>query len=159
MVWRGIALVFIILLVVAVLRELRAVIVQLLLAILIASATTPVVDALTTSERARRWRWRPTRAMAALVVFVGAMIVVVLGAITIVATVTPDVSTLTVTLPAMSDASGSRSISCSPATRARRRVNAALPSVQDLAGGAMGLLGQASRVLAVATGSSAGCCI
>jgi predicted PurR-regulated permease PerM len=59
---RGILLVAAIVLLALLVRELRSVIVQFLLAVLLASAATPIVDGLTRHERARRWRWRPARA-------------------------------------------------------------------------------------------------
>jgi predicted PurR-regulated permease PerM len=156
-VWRGIALVFAILLMAAILRELRAVIVQLLLAILIASATTPVVDALTTSPRAQRWRWRPSRSLAALVVFLGGVVLVVVGALVLLATVAPDLSTLSVTMPGYVRRMRNtfdELLAANPELAAR--VGGALPSVQDLAGSALGLLGQASRLLTFATGLFSG---
>ena len=55
-IWRGILLLFTLVLLVFLVRELRAVIVQLLLAILLAAAASRAVDAMTVSERATRWR-------------------------------------------------------------------------------------------------------
>jgi predicted PurR-regulated permease PerM len=97
---RGILLVFGLVVAVFLARQLQSVIVQLLLAVLVAAAATPLVDALTVSERARRWRWRPGRALAALVVFLAALLVLVLGAVIVVATVAPDLTALSASLPA-----------------------------------------------------------
>jgi hypothetical protein len=65
---RGILLVFCLLLLVLRIRELQSVIVQLLLAILLAAAITPVVDRLTMARGSRRFkigrRKRPGRLRA-----------------------------------------------------------------------------------------------
>ena len=58
-----------------ILRELTGVVMQVFAACIIAAAISPMVNSVTTSERARRWRWRPPRALAVLAVYL------VLGAI------------------------------------------------------------------------------
>jgi predicted PurR-regulated permease PerM len=132
---------------------LRSVIVQLLMAVLFASAATPLVDGLTQSERALRWRWRPGRGLAALVVFLAAVVLVALGAVVVVGTVAPDANQLAASLPTYATRLQSAIddlVENNPDLASR--LSGALPSVQDLIGGALGLAGQFSRLLAVATG-------
>ena len=95
---RGILLVTAIVLLALLVRELQSVIVQFLLAVLLAAAATPIVDGLTSHERAPRWR--PSRAVAASVVFLGAVVLLILGAVAIAATVAPDLDGLLASLPA-----------------------------------------------------------
>jgi predicted PurR-regulated permease PerM len=149
---RGVLLVFGLLLAVFLARELQSVIVQLLLAVLVAAAATPLVNAVTVSERARRWRWRPGRGLAALVVFLAALVILVLGAVILVATVAPDLSGLSESLPAYVarvQATLDALLAGNPELAAR--INSALPSLETVLGGAVGLLGQASRLVSVAT--------
>src|SRR5690242_17883878 len=87
---RTIFLVAALLLVALIVRELRSVIVQLLLAVLIASAATPIVNGMTVSSHAQRWRWRPARSLAALIVFFAAILVLVLASLVVAATIAPD---------------------------------------------------------------------
>jgi predicted PurR-regulated permease PerM len=49
--------------------QLRAVVVQVLLAVILAAGMTPLVDRCTTSAEARRWRWRPPRALVVLALY------------------------------------------------------------------------------------------
>jgi predicted PurR-regulated permease PerM len=149
---RGILLVFGLLLAVFLARELQSVIVQFLLAVLVAAATTPLVNALTVSERARCWRWRPGRGLAALLVFLAALLILILGALVVVATVAPDLSELSASVPVYVtrvQTGIDTLLAGNPELAAR--VNSALPSVETVLGGAAGLLGQASRLLGVAT--------
>src|ERR1051326_8993930 len=83
---RTILLVFVIIGSALLLRELRDVVVQLLLAILLAAAATPVVDRATAS----RWPWRLSRGVAAIVVFVAALAFLLLGWVVILGTVSHD---------------------------------------------------------------------
>jgi predicted PurR-regulated permease PerM len=149
---RGILLVFALLLVLFVARELRSVIVQFLLALLVAAAATPLVNALTVAGRSERSRWRPGRGLAALVVFLAALLILVAGALLVVATVAPDLAGLSTSLPAyvarFQAAIDSLFVN-DPALA--QRVNSLLPSVETVLGAASGLLGQASRLLGVAT--------
>src|ERR1051326_629099 len=92
---RTILLVFVIIGAALLVRELRDVVVQLLLAILLAAAATPVVDWAT----APRWRWSPSRGLAAIVVFLAVLVLLLLGSIVIVASVGPDLVGLAMTLP------------------------------------------------------------
>jgi predicted PurR-regulated permease PerM len=155
--WRVLArcifLITTIVLVALLMRELRAVVVQLLLAVLLASAATPIVDWLTQSDRAMRWRWRPARGVAALVVFLGAVLLLVLGAVAIVGTVAPDANALATSLPEYAiklQATIDDLVARNPDLASA--VSGALPSVRDLLGGAVGLAGQASRLVGFATG-------
>jgi predicted PurR-regulated permease PerM len=151
-VWRSILLVATLVLLSLLIYQLRSVIIQLLLAVLLAAAATPMVNALTRSERAPGRRWRPRRGLAALVLFLGAVVLLALGVLTIVATVTPDVNELATSLPGYAG----RLQSAVDELVARdpdlaNRLSGALPSLQDLSGGTIGLAGQASRLLGVAT--------
>src|SRR5205823_14648349 len=96
---RGIGVVFAVLGLIVLLSELRSVVVQLMLAVLLAAAANPMVEALTTSRRTLAWRWRPGRGIAALTVFLAALLLLVLGVMIILATVAPDVSSLASTGP------------------------------------------------------------
>jgi predicted PurR-regulated permease PerM len=150
--WKTILLVLGLLLVVYLIRELRVVIVQLLLAVLLAAAATPAVNSLTTSDHARRWRWRPARGLAALLVFLAAVLLLVLGSVVVVATVAPDLSALATSLPdyaLRAQAALDELATANPELASR--LSDALPSLPSLLGGAAGLLGQASRLLGVAT--------
>jgi predicted PurR-regulated permease PerM len=154
---RSILLITAIVLLALMARELRAVIVQLLVALLLAAAATPMVDALTQSKRAQGWRWRPGRGLAAFVVFLAAVVLLVLGAVTIVATVAPDANQLAARLPGYAralQAAVDDLVARNPDLA--NRLSAALPSVQDLLGGAVGLAGQASRLVGLATGVFSG---
>jgi predicted PurR-regulated permease PerM len=149
---RGVLLVFGLLLALLLARELQSVIVQVLLAVLVAAAATPLVDALSVSGRAERRHWRPGRGLGALVVFLAALLILILGAVIVVATVAPDLSGLSTSLPVYVTRV-QRAIDSLLAGRPElaARVNSALPSLDELLGGAAGLLGQASRLLGVAT--------
>jgi predicted PurR-regulated permease PerM len=149
---RGILLVFGLLLAAFLAGQLHSLIVQVLLAVLVAAAATPLVNALTVSGRAQRWRWRPGRGLASLAVFAAALLILVLGAVTIVATVAPDLSQLSTNLPvyvARIQAALDALLVGNPELAAR--VNTVLPSLDEMLGGAAGMLGQASRLLGVAT--------
>jgi predicted PurR-regulated permease PerM len=149
---RGILVVFGLVVAVFLARQLQSVIVQLLLAVLVAAAATPLVNAVTVSERAQRWRWRPGRGLAALLVFLAALVILVLGAVILVASVAPDLSGLSESVPvyvARGQATLDALLAGNPELAAR--INSALPSLETVLGGAVGLLGQASRVLGVAT--------
>src|SRR5687768_3289426 len=49
--------------------QLRSVVVQVLLAVILAAGMGPLVDRLTISEQAMQWRWRPPRALVVLVLY------------------------------------------------------------------------------------------
>src|SRR6266850_7437568 len=57
-------------------RELIWVLVQLFIAAIVAASMSPIVDAFTNSTRARRLRWRPSRALVVLATYlvVGAVV-------------------------------------------------------------------------------------
>jgi predicted PurR-regulated permease PerM len=149
---RGILLVFGLVVAVFLARQLQSVIVQLLLAVLVAAAATPLVDAVTVSQRAQGWRWRPARSLAALLVFLAALLILVLGGTIVVASIAPDLSQLSTNLPvyvARTQTAIDTLLAGHPELAGR--VNSILPSLETVLGGAAGLLGQASRVLGVAT--------
>jgi predicted PurR-regulated permease PerM len=59
--------------------QLRSVVVQVLMAIILAAGMAPLVDRFTTDETAQRWRWRPPRALVVLglyLVLIGLMVTV-----------------------------------------------------------------------------------
>jgi predicted PurR-regulated permease PerM len=150
---RAILLITAIIVLALLIRELRSVLVQLLLAVLLAAAATPIVDWLTQSDRALRWRWRPARGLAALVVFLGAVLLLVLGAVTVVGTVAPDANALAASLPAYAirlQLAADDFVASNPDLAGA--LSGALPSLRDLLGGAVGLAGQAPRLVGLATG-------
>jgi predicted PurR-regulated permease PerM len=49
--------------------QLRSVVIQVLLAVILAAGMTPLVDGLTASPRVRAWRWRPPRALVVLALY------------------------------------------------------------------------------------------
>ncbi len=154
---RTVLLVFAVVLLVFLLHELRTVVVQLSLAVLLAAAANPFVEALTASERAQSWRWRPPRGLAALLVFLGAAVALIVGALVVVATVAPDLAALAASAPlyvAGAQATLQDVLASNPELAAR--VSGALPSVQDLLAGSVALLGQAPRLLGIATGAVSG---
>jgi predicted PurR-regulated permease PerM len=154
---RGIAVVFVLLLLVFLIRELRAVVIQVMLAVLLAAAANPLVETLTSSNRLLGSRWRPGRGLASLMVFLGALLVLVLGAAIVLATVAPDVSALATSAPLYMDRAEAmirEALANNPDLAGR--VQGALPSVQDLLGGGVALLSQASRLVSLATGVVSG---
>lgn len=79
---RSILLVFAILFLVWLAVQLRAVLVQVLLAIILAAGMTPLVSRFTSSESIGRWRWKPPRALVVLVFYLLlTVIAVTLGAL------------------------------------------------------------------------------
>jgi predicted PurR-regulated permease PerM len=97
--WRGILLFFSLVLLALLARELQSVIVQLLLAVLLAASASPEVDRLTSSPQVQHRRWRPGRGPAAAAVFLAGVLLLVLGSVLMVATVAPDLSGLAASLP------------------------------------------------------------
>jgi predicted PurR-regulated permease PerM len=151
-VWRGVLLVFALLVLVFLVTQLRPVLVQLALALLIAAAANPLVETITASRATRTWKWRPGRGIAALVVFLGALALLVLGGVIVTATIAPDVAALARNTPTYMTRTEQLVIdvlASNPELAAR--VSGAVPSLQDLMGNAVGLLGQASRLLGLAT--------
>jgi predicted PurR-regulated permease PerM len=154
---RGILVVFALLIAGWLTDKLSGVILQLALAVLVAAAANPVVEGLTTSKRALSWRWRPPRGLAALLVFVGALLALVLGMIIVLATIAPDVAALAANAPqyvATGEAMIQDQLARNPELAGR--LSGALPSVQDMLGGAVTVLGQASRIVGLATGILSG---
>jgi predicted PurR-regulated permease PerM len=154
---RGILVVFALLMAIALIGELRAVLVQLAIAILVAAAANPIVEGMTTSKRAATWRWRPPRGLAALLVFAGAVLALFLGIFVALATVAPDVAALAANAPqylAAGEAMIQELLARNPDLASR--LSGSLPSVQDMLGGAVTVLGQASRIVGVATGVLSG---
>jgi predicted PurR-regulated permease PerM len=149
---RCVLLVFGLLLCVFLISQLRGVIVQLMLALLLAAAASPVVDWLTASRDTARWNWRPGRGLAALLVFLAALLVLFLGAFIVLATVGPDLAALANNLPTyFTRAEDFIELQLANNPDVATRVSGALPSLQTMLGGAIGVLGQASRLLGVAT--------
>jgi predicted PurR-regulated permease PerM len=58
--------------------QLRTVLVQVVLAIILSAGMTPLVDRFTISESARNWRWRPARSLVVLLVYL-ALIAAITG--------------------------------------------------------------------------------
>jgi predicted PurR-regulated permease PerM len=154
---RGILFAFALLIAGWLIGELSAVILQLALAVLVAAAANPLVEGLTTSKQSMRWRWRPPRGLAALLVFVGALLALVLGMIIVLATIAPDVTALAANAPdyvVQGEAIVQDQLARNPELAGR--LSGALPSIQDMLGGAVTVLGQAPRIIGVATGALSG---
>jgi len=150
---RGILLIFALVLLGMLLGQLQSVLVQLALAILLAAAANPLVDGLTLSPAARRTRFRIARGLAALLVFLAGLLLLIGGGLIIAVTVGPDLRALAVRAPDYVDQAETfvqALIDANPDVAAR--VSDALPSLQGALGGAVSLLGQASRLVGVATG-------
>lgn len=155
---RSVLLVFCLLLLGALLWALRSVIVQLLIAILLAAAASPVVDQWTATPtqaapgvRTRR-RFKPGRGLAALLVFLAAGLLLVLGGLIVLATVGPDLVGLANSVPAYvnnAEAFIQQQIENDPELASR--LSGAVPSLEAVLGGAIGVLAQASRLLGVAS--------
>jgi predicted PurR-regulated permease PerM len=149
---RATVLVFSLLFVVYLARELRAVILQVLLAIILAAAATPLVDALTISGRARRWRWRPHRGLAAALIFVSAILLLVLAAFTVFRAVGPDVWRFATNLPRYVEqiqTAYNDFLAANPDIASRLTTDGA-PPLQGLLQAASGMAAQAPRVVGVA---------
>jgi predicted PurR-regulated permease PerM len=154
---RGILFAFGLLALASLLGQLQAVLVQLALAVLLAATANPLVDGMTESPRMQRWRWRLGRGPAALLVFLAGLLVLVLGGLIILATVGPDLRALaerTPTYVAQAQGLVQDALASNPDLAAR--IGGAVPSIQDALGGAGAVLGQASRVVGVATGLLSG---
>lgn len=154
---RGILLTFALIALGMLLGQLQSVLVQLALAVLLAAAANPLVEWLTTSKMASRWRWRPGRGIAALLVFLAGLLVLFLGALIVLATVGPDIRSLAASAPdyvIQAERWLEDALANNPELSAR--ISGALPSLQTALGGAVSLLGQASRLVSVATGVVSG---
>jgi predicted PurR-regulated permease PerM len=150
---RGIVLFFGIVLLGVVVRELRTLIVQVLLAVLLAAAASPVVDALASPERAPSRRVRPPRPVAAILVFLAGLLLLMLLVLILAASVGPDLRSLALSLPddlarvqVLLDELTARN------PELASRISGALPSVDEVLGGAAAVLVQAPRLVGVATG-------
>jgi predicted PurR-regulated permease PerM len=75
---RLVLLVFALLLLAWLAVQLRDILVQLLLAVILAAGMTPLVNALTEGERIQRWRWRPPRALVVLLLYVLLLVLIAL---------------------------------------------------------------------------------
>jgi predicted PurR-regulated permease PerM len=149
---RGICLIFGLILLALLVRELQTVIVQLLLAILLAAAVTPSVDRATRVTATDR-RWRVGRGLAAAAVSLGGAIVLALASIAVLSTALPDLARLVANLPVYAGRVQHAIADLAVANpELAARLSGALPSVADAAGGASALLSQAPHLLGVATG-------
>jgi predicted PurR-regulated permease PerM len=145
---RGILLVFTLLLLVLLIRELQTVIVQLLLAILLAAAITPAVDRLTTTGSLR---FKIGRGIAAVAVSLGGALVLVLASVAVFSSAVPDLVVLGKNLPAYAtrvQAALEDLAAANPDLAAQ--IAGSLPSVSDIAGPAVGVLTQAPRLISYA---------
>src|SRR5215467_6050034 len=150
---RGVLLVFSLVLLVLLARELQTVIVQLLLAILLAAAVTPTVDRLTQLTLMHS-RWSKIgRGVIAATVSLGGAVVLILVSVAVLSTAVPDLAGLADNLPIYAERvrrAIDETLAANPELAAR--VSGALPSLSDLAVGATGILTQAPRLVSVATG-------
>jgi predicted PurR-regulated permease PerM len=153
-VWRGIVLAFALILLALLFRELQSVIVQLLLAVLLAAAATPLVDRISAEHHQR---WRPGRGLGASLVFLGAVLFLGLLSEAVVAAVLPDLRGLAARVPEYAtrvQVAIDDGVNGNPELAST--LNGMLPSVADLAGGAAALASQAPRLVGVATGLASG---
>ncbi len=149
---RGILLVFGLIILTLLLRELRPLVVQFLLAVLLAAAATPVVDGLTSQNSAGHRRWRPGRGLAAIAVFLAAVTLLVGAAVGIVVIVAADASSLATALPgyiahvqdALIEAFGQH-------PELSGLVQGVLPSFEMLLSAATGVAGQVPRLVGIVT--------
>ena len=150
---RGVLLVFTLALLVLLARELQTVIVQLLLAILLAAAVTPTVDRLTQLTLVHgRWS-RVGRGVIAAAVSLGGAVILALVSVAVLSTAVPDLAGLADNVPVYAERvrqAVDEALAANPELAAR--LSGALPSVSDLAVGATGILTQAPRLVSVATG-------
>jgi len=154
---RGILVTFGLIAVGMLLGQLQSIIVQLALAVLLAAAANPLVDGLTLTPEAKRRRFRIARGLAALLVFLAGLLLLVGGAVLVASTVGPDLRALAIRAPTyitQAEAALEQLVAANPELAAR--VTDALPSLQTAFGGAVALLGQASRIVGVATGLVSG---
>jgi predicted PurR-regulated permease PerM len=87
-----------------ILRELTVVAMQFFAACIIAAAISPAVNAITTSRRPRRWRWRPPRALAVLFIYLVAGVALFFLGAFVVRGLVNDLALLTESLPSYTDA-------------------------------------------------------
>jgi predicted PurR-regulated permease PerM len=76
---RTVLFVFFLLLGIWLVVQLRSVVVQVILAVILAAGMAPLVDWFTVSEQSRRWRWRPPRALVVLLLYV--VLIALIGAL------------------------------------------------------------------------------
>jgi len=156
---RGIVFAFSVIFVVFLVRELRAVIMLLLIAVILAAAATPVVDALTKANRASRSRFRLSRGVAAIFVFVAALLVLALVAALVAGAVAPDLQRFATNFPqyvrqvqtAFNDV-----IDRYPQLAERLQGGATSLQLADILAGAVGIVAQAPQILSVAGGAFGG---
>jgi predicted PurR-regulated permease PerM len=155
---RSVILVFTLLFLVFLIRELKTVVLQLLFAVLLAAAASPVVDAITTNERVQRGRFRPPRALVTIFVFLIVVLLLVLGGMLIANTVSPDLRRLATNLPQFVQQSEARinEMLHDPDIATRLPAGVEIPQLQDLMRYATGLASQAPQLLRVATGAFGG---
>jgi len=149
---RGIFLVFALIALALLIRELQTVILQLVLAILLAAAITPLVDRLTrTSATGRPSKLR--RGLAAAAVSLGGALILTLVTVALFSSALPDLAGLATNLPAYA-ARVQRAVQdlAEANPELAGRIVASLPSISDIAGPAMSVVTQAPRLLGVATG-------
>jgi predicted PurR-regulated permease PerM len=148
---RGIFLVFGLILLALLARELQTVIVQLLVAILLAAAMTPAVDRLARTSNGHASRIG--RGAAAAVVSLGGALILAVTFIAVTSTAFSDLAGLATNLPAYVrrvETAIEEIAAANPEVAAR--VATALPSLSDIAGPAIGVATQAPRLVSAATG-------
>src|SRR4051812_32786454 len=149
---RGILLVFALILIALLARELQTVIVQLLVAILLAATITPSVDRLSRTSAGGR-RSKIGRGLAAAGVSLGGALILVLASVAVLSTALPDLAGLLSSLPGYAGRIEGAIDSLATANpELSARITAALPSVSDMAGPALGMMAQAPRLASIATG-------
>lgn len=148
---RGILLIFGLVLLALLARELRTVIVQLLVAILLAAAITPAVDRITRAPDGKRSKLG--RGAAATLVAFGSLVILVVVTIAVLSTALSDLAGLALSLPTYVRRVETAVEDLATANpELATRLQASLPNVSDVVGPAVGVLTQAPRLLSAATG-------
>lgn len=148
---RGILLVFALILLALLARELQTVIVQLLVAILLAAAITPAVDRLTRPRQGQISKI--SRGAAATVVAFGSLLILTIVTLAVLSTALSDLAGLAINTPTYVrrvEAAIEDLAAANPELAVR--IQAALPSASDVIGPVAGVVTQAPRLLSAATG-------
>ncbi len=156
---RGILLAYSVVFVVFLVRELRALIMLLLLAVILAAAVTPLVDAMTEANRASHSRIRLSRGVAATVVFLTAFLILILVAALIAGAVAPDLQRFAMNFPQylqQAQTAFNDLLARYPQLAERLQGGATSLQLQDVLAGAVGVAAQAPQLLRVAGGAFGG---
>jgi predicted PurR-regulated permease PerM len=156
---RGIVFAYSVIFVVFLVRELRAVVLLLLFAVILAAAATPLVDKMTAANQASGARVRLSRGVAAIFVFLTAVLTLILVAALVVGAVAPDLQRLATNSPqyvAQAQTAFNELLSRYPQLAQQLQGGATTLQLQDVLTGAVGIAAQAPQILRVAGGAFGG---